>query len=60
MPTLDLFIPHWNSANDALAPAPPINLGGIAVALWCLFPMLICGMSTLIGWLFRLLLDLFR
>ena len=32
LPTLDLFIPHWNSANAALDPAPPINLGGIAVA----------------------------
>ena len=32
LPTLDLFIPHWNDANAALAPAPPITLGGTAVA----------------------------
>ena len=32
LPTLDLFIPHWNSANAALDPAPPVTLGGIAVA----------------------------
>lgn len=27
LPTLDLFIPHWISANTALVPAPAITLG---------------------------------
>ena len=32
LPTLNRFIPHWESANAALAPAAPITLDGASVA----------------------------
>ncbi len=41
-------------------PDQDLILGLTPVALWCLFPLVICGAMSLIEWLFRLLLDLFR
>lgn len=41
-------------------PDQKLILGLTPVALWCLFPLVMCAAMSLIGWLFRLFLDLFR
>lgn len=46
--------------EDPQKPDQNLILGLTPVALWCLFPLVLCGVSSLIGWLFRLLLNLFR